>query len=43
MDVEFSVRISLLEIYNEEIYDLLSPSSDLPKLRIFDDASRKVC
>lgn len=41
MDVEFSVRISLLEIYNEEIYDLLSPSSDLPKLRIFDDASRK--
>jgi len=37
---EFSVRISLLEIYNEEIYDLLAPEG-LPKLKIYDDASKK--
>jgi len=41
MDVEYSVRVSLLEIYNEEIYDLLSTSDELPKLKIYDDSSRK--
>nr|CAB3258944.1 kinesin-like protein KIF11 [Phallusia mammillata] len=38
---EFSVRVSLLEIYNEEIYDLLSPSSGMVKMKIYDDSSRK--
>ena len=31
---EYSVRVSFLEMYNEEIYDLLSPGDDLgAKLR----------
>ena len=32
--MEYSVRVSFLELYNEEISDLLSPGDDLgPKLR----------
>ena len=38
---EFSVRISLLEIYNEELFDLLS-TDDSAKLRILEDPTRKV-
>ena len=38
---EFSVRVSLLEIYNEELFDLLS-TDDSAKLRIFEDSTRKV-
>lgn len=38
---EFSVRVSLLEIYNEELFDLLS-TDDSAKLRIFEDPARKV-
>lgn len=38
---EFSVRVSLLEIYNEELFDLLS-TDDSAKLRIFEDSARKV-
>jgi kinesin family protein 11 len=34
---ESSVRVSFLELYNEEIFDLLSSAEDMPKLRIFDD------
>lgn len=30
---EYSVRISFLELYNEEIFDLLSPSDDAAKIR----------
>lgn len=35
------VRVSFLELYNEELYDLLGPSEDPNRLRIFEDASRK--
>lgn len=36
---EYSVKISFIELYNEELSDLLSDTSD--KLRIFDDPNRK--
>ncbi|RDD41685.1 Kinesin-like protein KIF11 [Trichoplax sp. H2] len=39
---EFSVRVSFVELYNEELFDLLSPSEiDHKKLRIFEDSARK--
>ncbi|XP_028651191.2 kinesin-like protein KIF11 [Erpetoichthys calabaricus] len=39
---EFSVKVSLLEIYNEELIDLLSPSPDVnEKLQMFDDPRNK--
>lgn len=40
MEVEFSMRISYLELYNEELSDLLS-SSDTTLIRIFDDVNKK--
>ncbi|RMX41272.1 hypothetical protein pdam_00012372, partial [Pocillopora damicornis] len=40
-DCEFSVRVSFLEIYNEELFDLLSSSLDSQKMRLFEDSSRK--
>lgn len=36
------MRVSFLELYNEELFDLLSPSDDNTKLRIFEDSARKV-
>jgi kinesin family protein 11 len=39
--VEFTVRVSFLEIYNEELLDLLSPSDDSSKLR-YDGASEVI-
>ena len=39
--VEFSVRVSFLELYNEEIFDLLSGNEDHSKLRLYEDAYRK--
>jgi len=38
------VRVSYLELYNEELFDLLSVSEDPTtlKLRIYEDSSRKV-
>ncbi|XP_023686703.1 kinesin-like protein KIF11 [Paramormyrops kingsleyae] len=39
---EFSVKVSLLEIYNEELFDLLSPSTDVTeRLQMFDDPRNK--
>ncbi|XP_054655258.1 kinesin-like protein KIF11 isoform X2 [Dunckerocampus dactyliophorus] len=39
---EFSVKVSLLEIYNEELFDLLSPSEDVnERLQLFDDPRNK--
>ncbi|KAF1743759.1 hypothetical protein MXB_557, partial [Myxobolus squamalis] len=38
---EFSVRVSFMEIYNEELYDLLGPPFDAQKLRIYEDGARK--
>lgn len=40
-DNEFAVRVSFLELYNEDTYDLLSPIDDTTKLRIFDDVQKK--
>ena len=39
--LEYSVRVSFLELYNEEIFDLLSPQSDTSRLRLYEDATRK--
>ena len=39
---EYSVRVSFLELYNEELFDLLSTTVDNSKLRIFEDSARKV-
>ena len=40
---EFSVRVSYLEIYNEELIDLLGAESvDNPRLKIYEDTTRKV-
>lgn len=33
-DVEFTVRVSFLEIYNEELFDLLSPTVCLQATRM---------
>ena len=41
-EVEFSVRVSFLELYNEELFDLLGSSEDPLKLRIYEDSARKV-
>nr|XP_006630558.1 PREDICTED: kinesin-like protein KIF11 [Lepisosteus oculatus] len=39
---EFSVKVSLMEIYNEELFDLLSPSPDVTeRLQMFDDPRNK--
>ncbi|KAM5142465.1 kinesin-like protein KIF11 [Mantella aurantiaca] len=39
---EFSVKVSLLEIYNEELFDLLSPTPDVgERLQMFDDPRNK--
>ena len=34
--------MSFLELYNEELFDLLSTGMDNSKLRIFEDSTRKV-
>ena len=39
-DVECSVKCSFIELYNEELRDLLSADESI-KLKIYDDASRK--
>lgn len=39
--LEYSVRVSFLELYNEEISDLLSASDDMTRLRLYEDAVRK--
>jgi len=41
-DNEFTVRVSFLELYNEDTYDLLSSIDDTTKLRIFEDAQGSV-
>jgi len=38
---EYSVRVSFVELYNEELKDLLSPTEDMRKLKIFEDAAKK--
>ncbi|KAL3119651.1 hypothetical protein niasHT_006737 [Heterodera trifolii] len=43
-DIDFTVRVSYVELYNEQIYDLLSLSetSQCESLRIFDDKNKGV-
>nr|KAJ3418989.1 kinesin motor protein cin8 [Polyrhizophydium stewartii] len=38
---EYSVRVSFVELYNEEIKDLLSSDEDKKGLKLFEDSSRK--
>ncbi|KNC98496.1 uncharacterized protein SPPG_06193 [Spizellomyces punctatus DAOM BR117] len=38
---EYSVRVSFIELYNEELKDLLSSEEDFRKLRIFEDYNKK--
>ena len=38
---EYTVHVSLIEIYNEEIFDLLSTHSGIEKLKMYDDANNK--
>lgn len=40
-EVEFTLHISFLELYNEELFDLLSPDTSNLKLRLFEDVTRK--
>ena len=39
--LEYSVKVSFLELYNEEIFDLLSSVDDTTKLRLYEDAYKK--
>ncbi|KAL5112880.1 Kinesin-like protein KIF11 [Taenia crassiceps] len=41
MGCDFSVRVSFLELYNEELFDLLSSSEDCVRLAVYDDANKK--
>lgn len=40
---EYTVRISFLELYNEELYDLLSADEVPPKLRSVSGFYRSIC
>lgn len=42
LQVDFSVKVTFLELYNEELIDLLSPAEDTSKLRWDSVASLKV-
>ena len=35
------MQVSFLELYNEELFDLLSPSDDTTRLRLYEDPTRK--
>ncbi|XP_053213814.1 kinesin-related protein 9-like [Panonychus citri] len=36
-----TIKVSFLELYNEELYDLLAASDDIVKLKMFDDINKK--
>eukprot|EP00096_Caligus_rogercresseyi_P016446 TRINITY_DN910_c0_g1_i2.p1 TRINITY_DN910_c0_g1~~TRINITY_DN910_c0_g1_i2.p1 ORF type:complete len:1078 (-),score=315.91 TRINITY_DN910_c0_g1_i2:356-3589(-) len=38
---DYAIRVSYLELYNEEIFDLLSDVSDASRLRLYEDAQKK--
>ncbi|XP_076240537.1 kinesin-like protein Klp61F [Calliopsis andreniformis] len=38
---EYRIRVSFLELYNEELFDLLSPNDDGSKIRLYEDTSKK--
>jgi kinesin family protein 11 len=35
------VRVSYLELYNEEIFDLLSATEDTTRLQLYEDSTKK--
>ncbi|XP_034945237.1 LOW QUALITY PROTEIN: kinesin-like protein Klp61F [Chelonus insularis] len=39
--LEHTIKVSFLELYNEELFDLLDTGDDTPKLRLYDDTSKK--
>lgn len=39
---EHSIRVSFQELYNEDIYDLLTPPEDMTKLKIFEDQKKSI-
>ncbi|CAL1287141.1 unnamed protein product [Larinioides sclopetarius] len=41
-ECDFEVNVSFLELYNEEIFDLLSKSDDLTKLKLYDSSKGSV-
>lgn len=41
LELEISMRVSYLELYNEELCDLLSSDGSI-KIHIFDDSTKKV-
>ncbi|XP_076181595.1 kinesin-like protein Klp61F [Ptiloglossa arizonensis] len=38
---EFTIRVSFLELYNEELFNLLSANDDGCKIRLYEDTSKK--
>ena len=38
---EYTVRVSFLELYNEELFDLLSVNDDVCKIRLYEDVTKK--
>nr|CAD7430638.1 unnamed protein product [Timema monikensis] len=41
LQAEFTVRVSYLELYNEELIDLLSTSNDPSKIKLYEDPLKK--
>nr|CAD7264082.1 unnamed protein product [Timema shepardi] len=41
LQAEFTVRVSYLELYNEELIDLLSTSNDPSKMKLYEDPLKK--
>ncbi|KOC61857.1 Bipolar kinesin KRP-130 [Habropoda laboriosa] len=38
---EYTIRVSFLELYNGDLFDLLSPNDDATKIRLYEDTSKK--
>ncbi|XP_012135049.2 mitochondrial ribosomal protein S9 isoform X1 [Megachile rotundata] len=38
---EYRIRVSFLELYNENLFDLLSTNDDCSKIKLYEDASKK--
>ncbi|XP_054007710.1 kinesin-like protein Klp61F isoform X1 [Hylaeus anthracinus] len=38
---EYTIRVSFLELYNEELFDLLSTNDDGSKIKLYEDTSKK--
>ncbi|XP_068081231.1 kinesin-like protein Klp61F isoform X2 [Anabrus simplex] len=41
LQAEYSVKVSFLELYNEELLDLLSPVDDSNRIKLYEDATKK--